>query len=335
MDNPTKVVFFHRQPRKYGNFSVEFIYNSIRENLPQGFIGIKSTATYESQGIWKRLYIAIEAIFRQGDVNHITGDVHFLATFLKKKRTVLTVLDVGFMNHPSERARNILRFFWLTVPIRRSALVTTISQATKDEVLKFMQCDPEKIKVVHVPISDSYQPSPKPFNKAKPVILQLGCAPNKNIGRLIEALKPIPCHLEIVGKLAPELEERLKAYGMSYQISWNLSEEDIRQKYHDCDIVTLISTYEGFGMPIVEANATGRAVITGNILSMPEVAGDAAHLVDPLDVEQMRAGFEKLIHDEAYRERLIANGFANRKRFTLDKITNDYCSIYKLIANGL
>jgi glycosyltransferase involved in cell wall biosynthesis len=330
-DRPIKVVFFHRRPRSHGNYSVEFVYNTVREHLPTGFVGVKSTATYESQGVWKRLYIAAEAIFRQGDVNHITGDVHFLASFLAKRRTILTVLDVGMMTHPSAFARWVLRLFWLTIPVKKSALVTTISQATKDELLKYVDCDPGKVKVVYVPISDSFKPHPKAFDKSKPTILQIGCAPNKNIGRLIEALRGIYCHLEVVGKLPPELKAKLEEYGISHHISWGLTAEEVRQKYIECDIVTLISTYEGFGMPIVEGNATGRVVISSNILSMPEVAGGAAHLVDPYEVGAIRAGLLHLIADDGYRAKLIEQGYVNRERFTSQKITLDYCKVYDLV----
>ncbi|MCU0450495.1 MAG: glycosyltransferase family 4 protein [Bernardetiaceae bacterium] len=265
-------------------------------------------------------------------MNHITGDIHFVASFLAKRRTILTILDIGFMGHPSALARAILQFFWLTVPVKRARLVTTISQATKNEVLKHVRCDPNKIKVIHVPISDNFRPQPKPFCKEKPIILQLGCAPNKNLERLAEALRGLSCHLEVVGKLPEAVEAKLKAYQISYHVSWNLSQAEVEQKYRDCDIVTLISTYEGFGMPIVEANAVGRVVITGNILSMPEVAADAAHLVDPYDVAQIRAGFEKIITDDGYRAQLIANGFVNRQRFTPHLITEQHAELYREIT---
>ncbi|SDD38731.1 Glycosyltransferase involved in cell wall bisynthesis [Algoriphagus faecimaris] len=327
------VVFFQRRPRKFGNFSVEFIFDAVRRNLPSDLEGVYHPAKHESIGLWKRLYIMWEAAQSQGDVNHVTGDVHFLTLLLQKRKTVLTVLDVGFMKHPSKWARAFLKFFWITLPVKKAQLITTISQATKQELLKYTSFPAERVKVVYVPISDDFKPIPKPFNKEKPVILQLGVAFNKNIERLIEAIKDIPCHLEIVGKLPEPLLEKLQAYNISHQISWNLSNEEVRQKYAECDILSLISTYEGFGMPIVEANAVGRAVITANILSMPEVAGNAAHLVDPFNIESMKSGFLKIIDDDEYREQLIANGFINRRRFSINKITKEYIKIYKEILN--
>lgn len=332
INDKIKVVFLQRKPREFGNFSVEFVFDSIRKNLPKDIEVLHHIVKYESIGFWKRFYITIEAAFNQADVNHVTGDVHFLTLFLKKKKTVLTVLDLIFMKNPSRLARIILKLFWVTLPVKKAAVIITISQATKDELLKHSSCDPNKIKVIYVPISNDFVPVPKPFNKEKPVILQLGCAQNKNIDRLIEAIKDIPCHLEIVGKLPEDLLQKLIYYDMSYNISWNISDAEIKQKYAQCDIVTLISTYEGFGMPIVEANATGRVAISANIFSMPEAAGDAAHLVDPFDIEAIRLGFLKIIQDDEYREDLIQKGFKNRERFTEEKIANDYLEEYRKIA---
>jgi len=82
-------------------------------------------------------------------------------------------------------------------------------------------------------------------------------------------------------------------------------------------------------MPIIEAQAVGRVVITSNISSMPEVAGEAACLVDPYSVDSIRNGFIKLIQDEAYRNELISKGFINSKRFDGQLIANKYLDIYK------
>ena len=95
------------------------------------------------------------------------------------------------------------------------------------------------------------------------------------------------------------------------------------------DLLVFVSTYEGFGLPILEAQATGRPVITSNVLSMPEVAGDSACLVDPFDVSSIRKGILKVINDPAYREKLIKRGFENVKRFQPDKIAEQYADIYR------
>ncbi|MBC8109927.1 MAG: glycosyltransferase, partial [Verrucomicrobia bacterium] len=171
MIKETRVVYFHRKPRKSGNFSIESYFENIRKFLPVNIQVRIAVSTFESSGFFKRLYNAIEAIFRQADINHITGDVHFLAIFLEKKKTILTIHDVAFMQNPSALKRKILQSFWLTLPALKVTYITTVSQATKNELLKFIPFfSPEKIIVIPVFISRIFQPHPKPFNKKKPVI---------------------------------------------------------------------------------------------------------------------------------------------------------------------
>ena len=81
-------------------------------------------------------------------------------------------------------------------------------------------------------------------------------------------------------------------------------------------------------MPIAEANATGRVVVTSNISSMPEVAGNAAAFVNPFAIESIKNGFLKVINDGVYRESLIQNGFENVKRFDRQQIANQYYDLY-------
>ena len=106
------------------------------------------------------------------------------------------------------------------------------------------------------------------------------------------------------------------------------------ERYRKCDLVAFASTYEGFGMPILEANTVERPVIAGNVCSMPEVAGDAACLVDPYDVSSIRAGILRVIEDADYRESLMAAGRENRKRFQADVIANQYASLYRELAQN-
>jgi len=327
-----KVVFFHRKPRPNVNFSVENLFKQIRSCLTHDVEWEVKELSYFSEGIFKRIYIGIEAAFHQKDVNHITGDINFVAIFLKKKRTVLTMLDMGFMNRPKSIGRLLLKWFWIILPAKRSAIITTISEATKQELLKYVGIDPSRIRVVYVPISSSFTPFVKEFNKSNPRILQIGTSHNKNVIRLVKALKGIKCELEIVGVINAELSNELKNSAIAFTSSKNISNEEMLQKYHDADILSFASTYEGFGMPIIEANAIGRVVVTSNILSMPEVAGNAAHLVDPYDIDSIRKGILEVISNDSYRETLIRNGFENRKRFDVHQIAQEYTQIYRTLT---
>ena len=105
MNNKLRIAYFQRKSRKFGNFSIELVFEEIRKNLPLDMQGILYTARYESNGLWKRLYIALEAAGKQEDVNHTTGDIHFANIFLRRHKTVLTIHDVGFMEHSSSVSR--------------------------------------------------------------------------------------------------------------------------------------------------------------------------------------------------------------------------------------
>jgi len=165
-----KVVFFQRKPRPNKNFSLEILFDQIRSHLPKDIQPVTEIATYYSNGFFKRLYIALEVIFKQGDVNHVTGDINFATFFLKKKKTVLTILDVGLMNHPNPFFRKILQIFWVQIPVKRAGYVTTISVATKTELLKFVNVDEQKVQVLYIPVADLMEYKPKVFDEKKPTI---------------------------------------------------------------------------------------------------------------------------------------------------------------------
>jgi glycosyltransferase involved in cell wall biosynthesis len=116
-----------------------------------------------------------------------------------------------------------------------------------------------------------------------------------------------------------------------YQSYGRLSDDELVQRYREADVISFVSTYEGFGMPIVEAQCMERVCVTSNCSSMPEVAGDGACLVDPLDVASIRAGFQRVIAEEEYRETLIEAGRVNRLRFNAQKIADDFLRVYQLV----
>jgi glycosyltransferase involved in cell wall biosynthesis len=274
----------------------------------------------------------LELFFKKKNIVHVTGDVNYLGLLLKRRKTIHTILDCVHLNNTSGIRHKILKLFWVTIPVKRSRFITAISTSTKNEILKYVKCDPGKIVVIPVAISTAFQYVPKQFNKSKPVILQLGTAPNKNIERLIEALKGIPCRMEIIGAYHNHLVELMEANGIEFNYSQGLTNEEIIQKYIAADIISLASTYEGFGMPIIEGQATGRAVLTSNLYSMPEVGGKAAHYVDPYSVDSIRKGFQKIIGDDGYREGLIQEGLENVKRFDPQEIANQYLGLYERIG---
>lgn len=326
------ITYFQRKRRVAGNYSVEFIFEDVRNRLIEHIYSKVVISKFESSGVFKRIYNTLEAAFNQNQVNHITGDVSFLGILLKKNKTIQTILDVVYLDRSKGIKQNILKFFWLTLPEKRCRFITAISESTKREILKYHPCNPDKIIVIPVAVSEDFKPYPKEFNSNKPVILQLGTAPNKNIPNLIKALQGLNCHLEIVGKKDAGYIELLKNSGISYNYSQDLSASEVLDKYNSADIITLVSTYEGFGMPILEGQAVGRPVITSNIFSMPEVAGDAAVLVDPYDISSIRKGFEKIINDKNFRSTLVDKGFKNSIRYNPEVIAKQYLELYQKIT---
>lgn len=320
------VTFYQRRPQ--GGVSIERLFADIRAALPDEVKAKVAVSRFPSQGFLGRAYNVIEAACRQGEVNHITGDIHFLSLLLRKKRTLLTIHDLVSVHRLHGLRRKVFLFFWYWLPVRRAAAVTVISQFTKDDLLSHIKVDPQKVRVVHDCVSAAFQPVPKEFNAANPVVLQVGVGKKKNLERVAEALRGVPCHLRVIGRLSDHQSEVLHRCGIEYSSAANISDEQLVNEYRCCDMLVFASTYEGFGLPIAEAQATGRPVVTSDICSMPEVAGDAACLVDPFDWESIHKGILKVIHESTYREKLVRQGFENVKRFQPEHIAAQYVSIY-------
>lgn len=168
-----------------------------------------------------------------------------------------------------------------------------------------------------------------------PRVLVVGTARNKNIQRIAVALKGVRCRLHIIGEPSSEDLAVLKLNEIDFESEVDLSSDQIVDAYRRCDLLLFPSTYEGFGMPILEAQATGRPVVTSNVASMPDVAGDAACLVDPFSTDAIRDGVLRVIEDADYREELVRLGFENVKRFQPDVIADAYYSLYRKIEGSL
>lgn len=329
------VTHFQRRPHA-GQVSIERVFDAVRAKMPDDIKCRVFVSRFVSRGLWGRIYNMLEAVFQQGDVNHVTGDVHFLTLLLRKRRTLLTIHDCVSLERSKGLRHTILRWFWYSLPIARSQVVTVISESAKTELMRHVICSADKVRIVSSCISDDFTAEPKEFNPVSPRILQVGTGSNKNLLRVAEALRGIPCEWHVVGKTTPEQEAILCSSKLTYRALGLLNEAGVHAAYRSCDMVVFVSTYEGFGLPILEANAVGRPVVTSNILSMPEVAGDAACLVDPFQVESIRAGILRVINDADYRARLVANGFQNVARFSAGNVARQYAEIYReLAASGI
>lgn len=329
-----RVTHYMRRPES-GAYSVERLYEDLRAHLPADIQVSICTSRFSSRGLFGRLYDILRAQGCQGDVNHVTGDVHFLTYLLDRRRTVLTLHDCATLERLRGFKRWLFWLLWYWLPEKRCAAITVVSEATRQQVLRHLRCDPDKVQAIYNNVSDEFKPVPKSFNGKRPRILHVGTSVYKNLERHASALEELSCELIIIGKLSDSQIHALKHHRINFLNFVSLDRAALLDQYHRCDIVLFASTYEGFGLPIVEANAVGRAVVTGNIWSMPEIAGDAACLVDPFDVAGIRAGICQVIEDAAYREHLIERGFENVKRFHVATISAQYTVLYRRVRAQL
>ena len=212
--------------------------------------------------------------------------------------------------------------------------LTLISESTRNALLRHGLHEARRAIVVPDCVGDAFVWSPKPFAQDCPRVLQVGTAAHKNIERLAEALRGIPCRLAIVGRLSRSQRAALDVNAIAFDNRLSLDDAQILEEYRRADLVAFVSTFEGFGLPILEAQAVGRPVVAGRVHSMPEVAGEGACLVDPYNVSEIRAAVLRVVADAAYRESLIAAGQRNVRRFRSSEIAAGYARIYAGLAGS-
>jgi len=296
-------------------------------------LGVNTKAVrlpYVSRGlrtVWQNLRFVKQLT---ADLFHITGDVHYVALALPASRTILTIHDCFLLTNNRKRPVRFLIFWllWYYLPIRRAGVVTAVSEKTRQELIRYVGRLAHKVHVVPNGYDPMFRYSPGFVSRQPPRLLQVGTAPHKNVSRLIAALEEIPCLLVLVGPLTDKLIAELHQRQIQYRQYVGLRKEQVAQLYRESDIVTFISTQEGFGLPILEANAIGRAVITANVSPMRELAADAAHRVDPTDIPAIRMGIERLIQDDVYRKTLIEAGLKNAQQYTIDRAGVRYRVLY-------
>lgn len=319
------VTHFYREPRETG-FSIEGIFKTVKDDLGDR-LPIRDAFCDPHLS---RLRNTLNAAKYASAVNHITGDVNYLAMGLKDRKNILTIHDFGFYENPvhSKLKHLIYHQFWFKLPLRHTSFVTVVSEFTRQKLIDYFQYPDDRIQVIPPPLKPVFKYMYKDELANKPVILMIGSGKHKNLGNLIEAVKDLNVHIDIVG--SPSLEEMslLATNNLSHTIHKHLSEEQVFDRYTRCDILFTASLYEGFCMPIIEAQAVGRPVITGDTGGMKEVANGSAMLVDPRRPDHIRDAISTLIADRGKYGALVTHGLRNAARFDHKLISEQYFRLY-------
>lgn len=321
------VTHFNRDPRS-GNYTFEQLFGCLREELAK-YAEIRSCDLPAGMNYFDAIRWAKR---HAGSINHITGDINYLAYGLPPKRTIITVHDLGhYTRSLSGWKKWIYKKMWLDGPLDRVIKITAISDFTKNELMQVLGVPEHKITVIPDPLLPGFEYAPKSTMHSKPLIMQIGSGSNKNLSRLIEAVAGLDVRLLLINRLNDSnLKKRMAVLKIDYEQRIDLDFESLKQAYRDCDILFFASEYEGFGMPILEAQAIGRPVITSNLASMPEAAGEGgAIFVDPYSVESIRAVINHLITSSVLRQELIEVGLENVRKYSIQDVAQSYLKLYR------
>lgn len=305
------------------NFSIENVFNTLIPYFNHKIKKYTLKSLYDFS-IVKNLKDA------STDVYHITGSCNYAALALPKGKTVLTIHDIGHYERSlSQPKKLIYKFFNYTLPLRRVGMVTVVSEFTKRKVLSNFNIEQDKVVVIPNPIQPHFVPNNKPFNTIKPTILQIGSGKQKNIENLIDAVKGLSVKLLLVRGEDAILEKKLKENNIQFTWLSNLSNEGVYEAYCKSDILYFASDYEGFGLPIIEAMAVGRPIITSNIAPMKDLGKDIAWLVDPEKPDETKRAIEDICQNKNLRTLRISKGFETVTQYYPKEVAQAYEAIYE------
>jgi len=321
------VVFLRK--RRSGANSIEEIFNSLRPYLGADieFVELPYSGA-KPISILKNICFARR---HRGDVNHISGEIHYIAIGLGRK-TLLTIHDIHSIIKGNPIEKIIKKLLWFKFPILIANRISVVSQFTKMELINEFPCSAHKINVIYNPVTVpasicSSADSNPPYTR----ILHVGTKPNKNLEGVMKAIQGMEVKLTIIGQMTSDQILLAEMLHISYINLYNLTYEKVIALYCNTDIVTFPSFYEGFGMPIIEANLTNKPILASDIDVLHEVAGNAAYFVNPHDIKEIRNGITELLQNIPLRNNLIKLGKQNIKRFQPQHIAQQYLNIYNLL----
>jgi len=321
-----KILYIERKAHEF--VSIERVFRQIAKSISNRF-----QTEFQQVSYGNKIFDTVRnlLLFRKGkaDIYHLTGHIHYLALLFSDTNTVLTIHDLRFLDTSSKIKRFVIKKLYLEWPVNRLKYVTAISQQTKNEIIAELKCDEQKIRMIPVPLIGEFRNEAiRSFDQDRPVILQIGTMKNKNLPRLFEAIKDINCRLRIIGRLDEEQRLSLKEHAVDFTNAFDLDDSEIKKEYENADLLSFCSTMEGFGLPIIEAQAMGKPVITSNIEPMIGTSGKAAVLVDPFDVKSIKEGIKQIIENAELRQDLVKSGLKNVERFAPHRIAMEYEHLY-------
>ena len=301
--------------------------------------------------LWTHLRLSWELTLNPPDVLFIPAHV---LPLVHPQRSVCTIHDLGYWKHPEAHTRGQRAYLdWSTRwNARQSAHLVVDSEATKVDLVARYGVPTEKMSVVYpgrdetlVPVSDEALRSSlrSRLGLGQRYLLYVGTLqPRKNLVRLVEAFSQMrDGGLQLVlagqrGWMADPIFRRVEELALTDAVVFPgyVQEADLPVLLSSAIGFAFPSLHEGFGFPVLEAQACGTPVVASNTSSVPEVAGDGAQYVDPYDTASIAAGLERVVHDEALRMDLRERGLANVQRFSWRRAASETLTILERVGGA-
>jgi len=281
---------------------------------------------------------------------------HYVLPALVGCRSVVTIHDCIHLMFPQylpNKAAYAYARASMWAAARRSDRILTVSEASKRDILHLFNVKPEKIVVVYNAIDEHFSATPSDEHVARvreryqldhKFVLYVGnIKPHKNLVRLIEAFSQLrrthdDLKLLIIGdeiSKLPALRRAVHSHKLHKYVRFlgYLKDDTLTVLYRLASVFVFPSLYEGFGLPPLEAMASGTPVVTSNVSSLPEVTGDAAVLVDPYDVESIEDGMRRVIDDPKLADELRAKGLKRAREFSWAHSVEKTQRVYREVAS--
>lgn len=309
--------------------------------------------------LWTQLALPVNLFFKKDRPDVFFSLTHYGPRF-SPVPTVVSIMDVAFFHFPEYFTPKDLKQLtsWTGYSVKKARAIITISEASKNDIIKWYGIDAERIHVIYPGIKPTISLTPHIYSMeelqtkykiSKDFILFVGTLqPRKNITRLIEAfsllVKKKPhddsdLQLVIVGKKGWKFEEILEApdtYGVKNRVKFVdfVTDEDLILFYKNALCFAWPSLYEGFGLPILEAMKLGCPVITSNVSSLPEAGGDAALYVDPKDTSDIVDKLDRVLTDSTLRKEMIEKGHKQVQKFSWEKSAKETLAVLEQVVKN-